>query len=184
VIRFIGYPTGIKQMWEGSLVLTLQNSVTIIVHAEPKVNSTDKTFCTDKTYNREDPMCSNNGKTERVTGKRNENDSAHLPRREGGATAESSATRLQKHFQTDSSISNRGDRCESRQLASSTPGKILTRLENLETRFFSYVKGHQDRLDLRRKESEIAEQEFAAEAALLKEDILHLIRDQQEAENP
>lgn len=129
-------------------------------------------------------MCNTNGKTERVTRKRDEADSTLVSRREGSSTAQSSTTGLQRHFQNDQGVSDRGDRCEHRQFPGSAAGKILERLENLEKRFFSYAKAHQERLDLRKRESEIAVEEFAIEAASLKQDLINILQDQeQQTEN-
>jgi hypothetical protein len=54
-------------------------------------------------------------------------------------------------------------------------GEVLEHLGNLETRFYSYVHAHQERLDIRRKESSEAEQEFQQEAKELREKILSLL---------
>jgi len=56
-------------------------------------------------------------------------------------------------------------------------GEVLEHLANLESRFYTYVHAHQERLDERKKESSRAEQEFAAEALELKAKILDLITD-------
>ncbi|MEA5619521.1 hypothetical protein VB711_16980 [Cronbergia sp. UHCC 0137] len=55
------------------------------------------------------------------------------------------------------------------------PGKILERLEALESQHLQYVHAHQSRLKARLGESEEAEKEFIAEANQIKTDIYNLV---------
>ncbi|GAX37879.1 hypothetical protein [Nodularia sp. NIES-3585] len=56
-----------------------------------------------------------------------------------------------------------------------TAGKILERLEALETQHLEYVHSHQARLKARLGESEQSENEFKKEASQIKSDIYHLV---------
>jgi hypothetical protein len=76
----------------------------------------------------------------------------------------------------DSSVGKWGDRSErDEKSVDANLGKVLDHLGNLESRFYSYVHAHQERLDARRKESENAELEFQQEAQELREKILALL---------
>lgn len=61
-------------------------------------------------------------------------------------------------------------------------GKILERLELIETTFLSYVHGHQQRLETRLDESKKVEEEFRKEAAELRSEILALASKSEEPE--
>lgn len=63
-----------------------------------------------------------------------------------------------------------------------TAGKILERLEALETQHLKYVHAHQNRLKARLGESEQAEEEFLKEANQIKSDIYYLAIAQQKAD--
>lgn len=60
-----------------------------------------------------------------------------------------------------------------------TAGKILERLEALESQYLEYVHSHQARLKARLGESEQAEEEFINESNQIKIDIYHLAVAQQ-----
>lgn len=126
-------------------------------------------------------MNSSDGKTEGTTRKRNQINSALVSGRKGGSATQSAISRISRHLQDDQGIGIRTSRPEYGDTTSANTGKILGRLENLEKRFFSYVRTHQERLDLSKKESEVAEEEFTKEVADLKRDILALM---QETEDP
>lgn len=76
----------------------------------------------------------------------------------------------------DSGFSQRGNRsdCDNKPVDGNL-GKVLEHLGNLESRFYKYVHAHQERLDLRRKESTAAEQEFQQEVEQLREKIFALL---------
>lgn len=126
-------------------------------------------------------MNSIDGKTKGTIGKRNQINGALVSGGERGFTTQSAISRIQGYLQDDQGIGIRASRPEYGDTTSANTGKILGRLENLEKRFFSYVRSHQERLDLRKKESEVAEEEFAKEVAELKQDILALM---QQTEDP
>jgi|LakMenE01Jun11ns_1017448.scaffolds.fasta_scaffold9022054_2 hypothetical protein len=63
-----------------------------------------------------------------------------------------------------------------------TAGKILERLESLETQTLSYIHSHQDQLEARLGEIKQLEEEFSRESNQIKSDIYHLAVAQQEKE--
>ncbi len=62
-----------------------------------------------------------------------------------------------------------------------TAGKILERLESLETKYLEYVDSHQARLKARLEESKEDKQDFLQESNQIKSDIYHLAVAQQQA---
>lgn len=60
-------------------------------------------------------------------------------------------------------------------------GKILERLESLETKYLEYVDSHQARLKARLEESKEDKQDFLQESNQIKSDIYHLAVAQQQA---
>jgi hypothetical protein len=64
-----------------------------------------------------------------------------------------------------------------------TAGKILERLELLETQTLGYIHSHQERLKARLGESEQTEEEFLKESNQIKSDIYHLAVAQQQETN-
>lgn len=63
-----------------------------------------------------------------------------------------------------------------------TAGKILERLESLESRYLEYVDSHQARLKARLEESKEDKQGFVQESNQIKSDIYHLAIAQQKAD--
>lgn len=122
-------------------------------------------------------MSSKNGKTQRITGKRDTTISTTVARGKGVSTTESTISGLQGYVEADQGIGDRGARREHSKLASANTGEILGRLENLERRFFGYVKAQQEHLDSRKKESELVQAEFSKEVADLKREILGLMQE-------
>nr|WP_256871879.1 hypothetical protein [Nostoc sp. TCL26-01] len=97
---------------------------------------------------------------------------------------ESQGIGVQRPQCNDSSFSEWGYRSErDDKPVDANLGKVLEHLGNLESRFYSYVHAHQERLDIRRKESENAELEFQEEARELREKILALLGEQ-DSETP
>ena len=64
-----------------------------------------------------------------------------------------------------------------------TVGKILERLEIIESQYLSYVQSHQDRLKARLGESEQSKEEFLRESNQIKSDLYHLAVAQQQETN-
>lgn len=62
-----------------------------------------------------------------------------------------------------------------------TAGKILERIESLETRHINYVESHESRLRARLQEDKIEKEEFLTESNQIKSDIYHLAIAQQKA---
>jgi hypothetical protein len=60
-----------------------------------------------------------------------------------------------------------------------TAGKILERLEIIESQYLNYVQSHQDRLKARLGESEQSKEEFLKESNQIKSDLYHLAVAQQ-----
>jgi hypothetical protein len=63
-----------------------------------------------------------------------------------------------------------------------TAGKILERIESLESRHIKYVRAHQSRLNARLEESLTEEEEFLQESNQIKSDIYNLAIAQQKAD--
>lgn len=59
-------------------------------------------------------------------------------------------------------------------------GKILERLEFIERAYISYVKSHQERLEVRLSESKQKEQEFRDALQQIKDEIYNLVSNQQQ----
>jgi hypothetical protein len=63
-----------------------------------------------------------------------------------------------------------------------TAGKILERLESLESRYIEYVDSHQARLKARLEESKEDKEDFLQESNQIKSDIYHLAIAQQKSD--
>ncbi|MEH1817305.1 MAG: hypothetical protein V7L09_33580 [Nostoc sp.] len=117
-----------------------------------------------------------NGKAKRATAGRGETLDPAISGRQGGTHEKSEGAGVQGSERDDSRSGewrNTGE-CGNKPI-NATYGEVLEHLGNLEARFYNYVHAHQERLDLRRKESNTSEQEFAAEAEELRTKILGLI---------
>ncbi|MEH2201282.1 hypothetical protein [Nostoc sp.] len=117
-----------------------------------------------------------NGKAKRATAGRGETLDPAIAGRQGGTHEKSDGIGVQGSECDDSRFGewrNTGE-CGNKPIDASY-GEVLEHLGSLETRFYKYVHAHQERLDLRRKESSTSEQEFAAEAEELRAKILGLM---------
>ncbi|MEH2307810.1 hypothetical protein [Nostoc sp.] len=117
-----------------------------------------------------------NGKAKRATTGRGETLDPAIAAGQISTNEESEGARIQGSQCHDSRSGKWRDRSESDDKpVDATLGEVLEHLGNLETRFYKYVHAHQERLDLRRKESSTSEKEFAVEAEELRAKILGLI---------
>lgn len=117
-----------------------------------------------------------NGKAKRATTGCGETIDPAITGGQISTNQESEGVGIQGSECDDSRSGKRGDRSESNDKPiDATLGEVLEHLGNLEARFYKYVHAHQERLDLRRKESSASEKEFAAEAEELRAKILGLI---------
>ena len=73
----------------------------------------------------------------------------------------------------------RRDRTDFRQ-REDDPGKILERLDVIETAFMGYVKGHQERLEVRLSESKAQEENLRKAFQELKVDVSNLLSKEKE----
>ena len=117
-----------------------------------------------------------NGEAKRATAGRGETFDPVVASRQNGTHEKSEGTGVQGSEYDDSRFGERRNRGERRNKPiNATFGEVLEHLANLETRYYKYVHAHQERLDLRRKESNESEKEFAQEAEELRAKILGLI---------
>ncbi|MFN6515692.1 MAG: hypothetical protein RMY29_014520 [Nostoc sp. CreGUA01] len=116
------------------------------------------------------------GKTKRATTGRGKTIDPAIARGQNSADEKSEGAGIQGSEYYDPRPSQRRNRgeCDNKPI-NATFGEVLEHLANLETRFYKYVHAHQERLDLRRKESSESEREFAAEAEELRAKILGII---------
>jgi len=119
-----------------------------------------------------------NGQTQGIIAGRGQAICSDFSERQGSFDAQSQAAGIQGCFSHDQELGCRTARYNSLQSVYPDIGKILERLDVLEKKFSSYVKSHQERLDLRKQESVVAEEDFLRESAELRTDIISLISSQ------
>ncbi|BDA68226.1 hypothetical protein CAL7716_023920 [Calothrix sp. PCC 7716] len=131
-------------------------------------------------YNEGVVVICKNGETQEVGGRFNKSSSPD--KREGlGNVQISGSINGGKQIRADKADCSRQSPSRATIDYGETPvGKILERLEFIEGAYISYVKSHQERLEVRLSESKEKEQEFREAVKEVKEEIYNLISSQQQ----
>lgn len=126
-------------------------------------------------------MDNKNGQTEKISG-RHENSGVESERASLESIRPDCAELGTNEIISGREDSDRGSTAwKLTPIRDTTAGKILERLEALETKYLQYVDSHQARLKARLEESKEDKEEFLQESNQIKSDIYHLAIAQQKA---
>ncbi len=120
-------------------------------------------------------MDSVNGKTKEIGRRRNHSGTQAESKRLGRVAKKSQSNGTIKISASGEDSNRRNPDWKLAPIRDTTAGKILERLEALETRHLEYVHAHQSRLKARLAESEENENQFKEESNQIKSDIYHLV---------
>lgn len=127
-------------------------------------------------------MTQDNGTTQKIDGRHKDCQYPHQRRRLGGVQISSRCNGAEQ-IGTDSPSCSRQDSTGATLNRGQTPaGKILERLEFIESAYFSYVDGHQQRLEARLSESREQKEAFKKAVQELKQEIYDLVSTAEQTE--